>query len=163
MDIDKMNEEREEENKKLIREIESKKERQLQELKHKPKKMIQPVNIDEMNKYKNDTVHFIKQCKKRKFIRDYFILINSGHFTKYHHRRPYLTDFALIIMPSIPENEERRLLPIINYLEFQTSTSTSTSSLNFVEFSAASDSIIDAIYDFCKSVRDEIDINMEDM
>ena len=109
-------------------------------------KIIQPLDIDKMEEYKNRTIQFLTQCKKKEYIYDFFQRMSSNVFFSKNNYRPFLFELRHIIFETIPKDEEQQLDILMNRLEYD-------DPLNR-EYLARTRSIviIDTLYDFCKSV-----------
>jgi hypothetical protein len=114
-------------------------------------KIIQPLDIDKMEEYKNRTILFISHCKKKEYIYDYFQRISSNVFYSKNNCRPFLIELGRIILETIPKHEEHELQILMTNLEYGL--------IRNKELLAMTRSliIIDTLYDFCKSVDAEIE------
>ena len=135
-------------NKNLEEIIEKNRKREIEE-KEKEKariKIIQPLDIDKMEEYKNRTIQFLTQCKKKEYIYDFFQRMSSNVFFSKNIYPPFLFELGHIIFETIPKDEEQQLHILMNRLEYD-------DPLNR-EYLARTRSIviIDTLYDFCKSV-----------
>ena len=113
-------------------------------------KIIQPLDIDKVEEYKNRTIQFISQCKKKAYIYDYFQRMSSNVYFSKNNSRPFVIELGNVIFETIPMHEERELRILMNNLEYD-------DPLNR-EYLARTNSIviIDTLYNFCKSVDTEI-------
>jgi hypothetical protein len=142
----------EEEMVKNQKEIEKKqKERADDKIERERVKIIQPLDIDKMEEYKNRTILFISQCKKKQYIYDYFQRMSSNVFYSKNNCRPYLIELGRIILETIPKHEEQEFLVLMSNFEYGHKQN--------IELLAMTRSliIIDTLYDFCKSVDAEIE------
>ena len=114
-------------------------------------KIIQPLDIDKMKEFKNRTIKFINQCKKKEYIYDYFQRMSSNVFFIKNNSRPCLIELRQIIIESIPKDEERQLRLLMNNLEYDHIR------IKDILIVTHSVFIIDTLYDYCKSVDTEIE------
>jgi hypothetical protein len=117
-------------------------------------KIIQPLDIDKMEEFKNRTILFISQCKKKEYIYEYFQRMSSNVFFNKNNSRPFIPELGQIISKTIPKHEERELQILMNNLEYD--------HIRNKEILALTHSliIIDTLYDFCKSVDAEFSNNV---
>ena len=114
-------------------------------------KIIQPLDIDKMKEFKNRTIRFITQCKKKEYIYDYFQRMSSNVFFIKNNSRPCLIELRQIIIESIPKDEERQLRLLMNNLEY------GLIRIPDILIMTHSIFIIDTLYDYCKSVDTELE------
>lgn len=114
-------------------------------------KIIQPLDIDKMKEFKNRTIKFINQCKKKEYIYDYFQRMSSNVFFIKNNSRPCLIELRQIIIESIPKDEERQLRLLMNNLEY------GLIRIPDILIMTHSIFIIDTLYDYCKSVDTELE------
>ena len=117
-------------------------------------KIIQPLDIDKMKEFKNRTIQFINQCKKKEYIYDYFQHMSSNVFFNKNNRRPFLTELEDIIIETIPKHEEQELHILMANLEYDRTLNKEILAKTY------SHNIIDTLYDFCVSVDTELANNV---
>ena len=138
-------------NKKLEKIIKSTKreieEREKEKEKEKVRvKIIQPLDIEKMEEFKNRTIQFIFQCKKKEYIYDSFQRMSSIIFFSQNNFRPRLNELCLINIKSIPEDEEQELRLLMNNLEYDDPRNREILARTY------SIVVIDILYDNCKSI-----------
>ena len=114
-------------------------------------KIIEPLDIDKMEDFKNRTIFFLYQCQKKQYIYDYFQRMSSNIFLIKNNCRPFLAELELIIRKTIPKSDENQLRILMNNLEYNDILNKE------VLARTHSTDIIDTLYDFCKSVDKSID------
>ena len=117
-------------------------------------KIIQPLDIYKMEEFKNRTILFISQCRKKQYIYDYFQRMSSNVFFNKNNRRPFLTELEHIITETIPKHEERELHILMVNLEYDHTRNMEILAKTY------SQTIIDTLYDFCVSVDTELANNV---
>ena len=106
-----------------------------------------------MEEYKNKTVQFLDQCRKKEYISNYSNYINSCPYKRCRNNGPNLKELANIIRNIITKDEEEQLCIMINCLEFCRGKETFLWKQKL--FNITSKTIVNAVYDFCKSVMDD--------
>ena len=114
-------------------------------------KIIEPLDIDKMEDFKNRTIFFLYQCQKKQYIYDYFQRMSSNIFLIKNNCRPFLAELELIIRKTIPKSDENQLRILMNNLEYNDILNKE------ILARTHSTDIIDTLYDFCKSVDKSID------
>lgn len=114
-------------------------------------KIIEPLDIDKLEDFKNRTIFFLYQCQKKQYIYDYFQRMSSNIFLVKNNCRPFLVELELIIRKTIPKSDENQLRILMNNLEYNDILNKE------VLAKTHSTDIIDTLYDFCKSVDKSID------
>jgi hypothetical protein len=114
-------------------------------------KIIQPLDVDKMDDFKNRTILFLYQCQKKQYIYDYFQRMSSNIFLIKNNCRPFLAELEVIIRKTIPKSEENQLRILMNNLEYNDILNKD------ILARTHSTVIIDTLYDFCKSVDKSID------
>lgn len=114
-------------------------------------KIIEPLDIDKLEDFKNRTIFFLYQCQKKQYIYDYFQRMSSNIFLIKNNCRPFLVELELIIRKTIPKSDENQLRILMNNLEYNDILNKE------VLAKTHSTDIIDTLYDFCKSVDKSID------
>lgn len=114
-------------------------------------KIIEPLDIDKMEDFKNRTIFFLYQCQKKQYIYDYFQRMSSNVFLIKNNCRPFLAELELIIRKTIPKSDENQLRILMNNLEYNDILNKE------ILARTHSTDIIDTLYDFCKSVDKSID------
>lgn len=113
-------------------------------------KIIQPLDIHQMEEFKNRTILFLYHCQKKQYIYDYFQRMSSNIFLKKNNCRPFLAELEPIIRKTIPKNEENELQILINSLEYDILNKEVLAKTHSIV-------IIDTLYDFCKSIDRSIE------
>ena len=114
-------------------------------------KIIEPLDIDKMEDFRNRTIFFLYQCQKKQYIYDYFQRMSSNIFLIKNNCRPFLAELELIIRKTIPKSDENQLRILMNNLEYNDILNKE------ILARTHSTDIIDTLYDFCKSVDKSID------
>ena len=91
-------------------------------------KIIEPLDIDKMEDFKNRTIFFLYQCQKKQYIYDYFQRMSSNIFLIKNNCRPFLAELELIIRKTIPKSDENQLRILMNNLVYHCILNTGSSS-----------------------------------